>query len=62
MADNDNRDRWGEKLRDNERAREEQYFAERERELLTKLRKRQQEEAAREQRNGSTGDEKKGNG
>jgi hypothetical protein len=51
MADNE-KDRWGDKLRDNEHAREEQYFAERERELLAKLRKRFQEqgEAAGEPR------------
>jgi hypothetical protein len=34
----DEKDRWGDKLRDAERAREEQYFAERERKLVETLR------------------------
>jgi hypothetical protein len=34
----DEKDRFGEKLKDAERAREDQYFAERDRELLAKLR------------------------
>ena len=34
----DEKDRFGDKLRDAERGREEQYFAERDRELLSKLR------------------------
>ncbi len=32
------KDRWGDKLRDLEQAREDQYFAKRDRELLEKLR------------------------
>ena len=36
----DEKDRWGRKLHDNERGREEQYFAEREREMIAKLRQR----------------------
>lgn len=32
------KDRWGEKLRDAEKAREDKYFADRDRELLAKLR------------------------
>jgi hypothetical protein len=35
----DEKDRWGDKVRDAERGREEQYFAEQERKLLEKLRK-----------------------
>ena len=34
----DDKDRFGEKLKEAERAREDQYFAERDRELLAKLR------------------------
>jgi hypothetical protein len=34
----DNKDRFGEKLKDAERAREHQYFAERDKQLLAKLR------------------------
>lgn len=37
---NDERDRWGEKLKDSERAREEQYFAEQQRKLIEKMRQR----------------------
>jgi hypothetical protein len=32
------KDRWGDKVRDNERAREDKFFAEREKALLDKLR------------------------
>ena len=35
---NDQKDRFGDKLRDLEHAREDQYFAEREKELLAKMR------------------------
>jgi predicted Zn-ribbon and HTH transcriptional regulator len=35
----DNKDRFGEKLKDAERAREHQYFAERDKQLLAKLRR-----------------------
>jgi len=35
----DDKDRFGDKLKDAERAKEHQYFAERERELLAKLRR-----------------------
>jgi predicted Zn-ribbon and HTH transcriptional regulator len=35
----DNKDRFGEKLKDAERGKEHQYFAEREKELLAKLRR-----------------------
>jgi len=50
---NDNKDRFGEKLRDAEKAREDEYFARRDRELLEKIRK---EQAAGE----TATDEKKG--
>ena len=40
----DEKDRLGDKLRDVERAREDQYFAERDRELLEQLRRSQGEE------------------
>ena len=39
MADQENRDRYGDKMRDAERGKEEDYFARRERELVEKLRK-----------------------
>src|SRR5713226_4943415 len=39
----DTKDRLGEKMRDAERAREDQYAAERDRELIEKLRKKQEE-------------------
>ncbi len=42
----DEKDRFGDKLRDAERASEEQYFARRERELLAKLRSGKEPEAA----------------
>lgn len=35
------KDRWGEKLRESEKAREDKYFAERDRELVAKLRSSQ---------------------
>ena len=38
----DEKDRWGDKLRDAERAKEDQYFAEQERKLLEALRRAQQ--------------------
>jgi hypothetical protein len=37
-TDKDQKDRFGDKLRDLERAREDKYFAERDRELIEKLR------------------------
>ncbi len=47
------KDRWGDKLRDAEKAREDEYFARRDRELMEKMRK---EQAAEEPAEG----EKKG--
>ena len=44
MATND-KDRLGDKLRDAERAREDQYFAERDRKLMAKLRRGEEGEA-----------------
>jgi len=41
----DEKDRLGDKLRDVERGREDQYFAERDRELLAKLRGAKEQEA-----------------
>jgi hypothetical protein len=41
----DEKDRLGDKLRNVERAREDQYFAERDRELVDRLRRRQEGEA-----------------
>lgn len=38
---NDNKDRFGDKLRDAEKGREDEYFARRDRELLEKIRKEQ---------------------
>lgn len=51
MSIKDEKDRFGDKLRDVERAREDQYFAERDRALLDKIR-RQQESGAGEERGG----------
>lgn len=48
---NDEKDRFGDKLRDVEKAREDKFFAERDRELLQKLKGQtqgQQEEAVRD--------------
>lgn len=42
---NQEKDRLGDKLRDLERGREEDYFARRDRELLEKLKKRRSEES-----------------
>ena len=39
----EHKDRFGDKLRDVEKAREDQYAAERDRELIEKLRKKQEE-------------------
>jgi hypothetical protein len=41
MMANENKDRLGDKLRDAEKAREDEYFARRDRELLEKMRKEQ---------------------
>jgi len=41
----DEKDRFGDKLREVERAREDQYFAKRDRELIDRLRKSQGQEA-----------------
>ena len=46
---NQEKDRLGDKLKDAERAREEKFFAEREKELLAKLRAKQEQEARGEQ-------------
>jgi hypothetical protein len=43
-SEKDGKDRLGDKLRDAEKAREEQYFAEREKELLKKLKSRLEKE------------------
>ncbi len=50
---NDSKDRLGDKLRDLEKAREDDYFARRDRELLEKLKRDQ---------DGKTEGEKKGSG
>lgn len=42
----DEKDRFGDKLRDAEKAKEDQFFAERERQLLDKLRARAGEQGA----------------
>ena len=41
---NEQKDRFGDKLRDAEKAREDEYFARRDRELLEKLRREQAEQ------------------
>jgi hypothetical protein len=43
-SEKDPKDRFGDKLRDAEKAREEQYFAKREKELLEKMRSRLEKE------------------
>lgn len=43
-SEKDSKDRFGDKLRDAEKAREEQYFAKREKELLEKMRSRLEKE------------------
>ena len=53
---NQEKDRLGDKLKDAERAREEKFFADREKELLAKLRAKQEREA----REGSEGSEDSG--
>lgn len=50
---NEQKDRFGDKLRDAEKAREDEYFARRDRELLEKMRR---------QRSGDAGDEDKKEG
>lgn len=46
----DEKDRLGDKLRDAERAREDQYFAQRDRELISKLKQGKEEEVDAELR------------
>ena len=45
MSGSDEKDRFGDKLRDVERAREDQYFKQRDQELLDKLREKKDEES-----------------
>jgi predicted Zn-ribbon and HTH transcriptional regulator len=45
MSASEEKDRFGDKLREVERAREDQFFKKRDQELLEKLRQKKQEEA-----------------
>ena len=47
---NQEKDRFGDKLRDAEKAREDEYFARQERELLEKLKRKQQAEQGSEEK------------
>jgi Universal stress protein family len=54
MTASDERDRYGEKLRQVEQAREDQWAAQRDRELLAKLRQEANERAAKDQQAAKT--------
>lgn len=54
MVAADEKDRFGDKLRSVEKAREDQWAAERDRELLARLRRQAEERAARERQPGKT--------
>lgn len=49
---NENKDRLGDKLRDLERGREEDYFARRDRELLEKIKRQEAERRDEEKKEG----------
>ncbi len=49
---NENKDRLGDKLRDLERGREEDYFARRDRELLEKMKRKEAERPDEEKKEG----------
>ncbi len=51
---NQEKDRLGDKLKDAERAREEKFFADREKELLAKLRAKQQSEGEKDPEDSKT--------